>query len=85
MRPKQKRHFRLGRPTVATTIIPPQRAGQAPARDRPEQLWQSDITYLGTVEGWLFLAAHHCREDHGAELVTSTFDQAIARPVKSAG
>ena len=50
----------------------------------------SDFTYLPTAEGWLYLAftldactrkvvAHHTREDMRAELVTTTFTQAIQR------
>ena len=47
---------------------------KVPTPDRPGQIWQSDITYIETAEGWLYLAftldacsrrciAHHCRED----------------------
>jgi hypothetical protein len=60
------------------------------APERPGQLWQSDITYIETQEGWLYLAftvdacsrrciAHHCREDMLAELTRTTFKHAVSR------
>jgi transposase InsO family protein len=91
LRPRQKRRFR---PRTTDSRhdhrIAENWLAKLPAPDRPGQLWQSDITYLETAEGWLFLAftldacsrrcvAHHCREDLAAELVTTPFDQAIAR------
>ena len=61
-----------------------------PAPDRPGQLWQSDITYIETQEGWLYLAftldscsrrciAHVCRQDMLGELTTTTFKHAVTR------
>jgi transposase InsO family protein len=69
---------------------------KVPAPDRPGQLWQSDITYLETAEGWLYLAftldgcsrrivAHHCREDLLVELTTFTLDLAATRQRPAAG
>ena len=60
------------------------------APERPGKVWQSDITYIETQEGWLYLAftldacsrrciAHHCREDMLAELTTTTFKHAVSR------
>ena len=54
-------------------------------------VWQSDFTCIETAEGWLDLVftlggctrrcvAHHCREDLRAELATTTFPFAVARP-----
>jgi putative transposase len=63
---------------------------KVPAPQAPNQIWQSDISYIETKEGWLYFAftidactrkvvAHHCREDLGAELVTTTFQRAVHR------
>jgi transposase InsO family protein len=67
-----------------------------PAPARPGQLWQSDITYLETAEGWWFLAftldgctrecvAHHGHDELTAELVLTTFEQARARETPPPG
>jgi putative transposase len=37
--------------------IAPNRLRQAPAPTGPNQIWVSDITYIATVQGWLYLAA----------------------------
>jgi len=91
LRPKQKRRFRP-RTTDSRHAhkVAENWLARVPAPDRPGQVWQSDITYIETAEGWLFLAftldacsrrcvAHHCREDLAAELVTATLDQALGR------
>lgn len=91
LRPKQKRRFR---PRTTDSCHSHKLAenwlAKMPAPDRPGQIWQSDITYIETLEGWWFLAftldsctrecvAHHGRDDLSAELVLTTFDQALAR------
>ncbi|HWM24183.1 MAG TPA: IS3 family transposase [Chthoniobacterales bacterium] len=54
---RQKRRFR---PQTTQSIHPlaltPNWLAKVPAPERPDQLWQSDITYLHTQEGWLYLA-----------------------------
>jgi putative transposase len=97
LRPRQKRRFR-----VATTDsrhghqIAPNWLAQVPAPERPGQVWQSDITYVETAEGWLYLAftldacsrrcvAHCCREDLGADLTITTFHGAVLRRRPPAG
>ncbi|HUY73150.1 MAG TPA: IS3 family transposase, partial [Candidatus Dormibacteraeota bacterium] len=56
----------------------------------PNRLWVADITYCGSWEGWLYLAAvldcysrkvigWSLREDLGAELVTDAIEMAVAR------
>ncbi len=97
LRPKQKRRFRP-RTTDSQHAhkVAENWLAKLPTPDRPGQVWQSDITYIGTAEGWLFLAftldafsrrcvAHHGREDLAAELVTTTFDQAVAREAPPPG
>ena len=37
--------------------VAPNRLAQAPKATAPNQLWVSDITYIQTQEGWLYLAA----------------------------
>jgi transposase InsO family protein len=97
LRPKQKRRFRpcttdsRHRHKVAENWL-----AKVPTPDRPGQIWQSDITYSETAEGWLYLAftldacsrrcvAHHCREDMLAALTTTTFQRAVQRQQPLAG
>jgi putative transposase len=91
LRPKQKRRFRpqttqsRHHHKVAANWL-----AKVPAPDQVGQVWQSDITYLETAEGWLYLAftldgcsrrcvAHRCRDDMPAELTTTTFQSAVNR------
>lgn len=97
LRPRQKRRFR---PRTTDSRHPHKVAenwlAKVPAPDRPGQIWQSDMTYIETHEGWLYLAftldacsrrcvAHHCREDMHAALTLTTFDQAVQRQRPLAG
>jgi transposase InsO family protein len=36
--------------------LAPNRLNQNFVAQRPDQIWTADITYLGTGEGWLYLA-----------------------------
>jgi putative transposase len=90
LRPRQKRRFRpLTTDSRHAHQVAENWLAKVPAPDRPGQIWQSDITYIPTAEGWLYLAftldaasrrcvAHHCREDLAAELTIATFDRAVA-------
>ena len=97
IRPRQKRRFR---PQTTDSRHPHPIAqnwlAKVPAPDRPGQIWQSDITYIETQEGWLYLAftldacsrrvvAHHCGDDLSAALVTTTFTRALKRQPLPAG
>ena len=97
LRPKQKRRFR---PRTTDSRHGHQIAenwlAKVPTPDQPGQVWQSDITYIETAEGWLYLAftldacsrrciAHHCREDLAAELTMTTFCGAVQRQRPLAG
>jgi len=70
--------------------ISPNRLAALPAVERINQVWVSDITYIPTQEGWMYLAAFMDRKsrkikgwtirDHmRTELVESAFLQAVFR------
>jgi putative transposase len=57
LRARQKRRFHPKTTQSAHALpIADNWLSKAPSPDRPDQLWQSDITYLPTAEGWLYLA-----------------------------
>jgi putative transposase len=97
LRPRQKRRFRPQTTDSRRTKRPaPNWLARVPSADRPGQIWQSDLTYIPTAEGWLYLAftldafsrrcvAHHCREDMAVDLVTTTLRQALARATPPPG
>ena len=90
LRPKQKRRFvprttdsRHGRP------VAPQKLLERAATDAPGQVWVSDITYIPTGEGWLYLAAEmdlfsrrivgwDAREHMERSLVLGALENAVA-------
>jgi transposase InsO family protein len=97
LRAKQKRRFRP-MTTQSSHGLPPAEnwLAKVPAPDRPGQIWQSDITYIETAEGWLYLAftldacsrrclAYHCGDELSAELVLTTFRRALRTAPPVAG
>jgi transposase InsO family protein len=70
--------------------ISPNRLADLPSVDRVNQVWVSDITYIPTLEGWLYLAAFMdlksrtikgwtIRDHMRTELVETAFRQAVYR------
>jgi putative transposase len=57
LRARQKRRF-IPRTTQSDHDQPiaPNWLAKVPAPDRPNQVWQVDITYIPTGEGWIYLA-----------------------------
>ena len=57
LRAKQKRRFRP-KTTDANHLCPiaPNRLAGSPAPSGPDQVWATDITYVPTAEGWLYVA-----------------------------
>ncbi len=67
-----------------------------PSPDRPGRIWQSDITYIPTAEGFLYLAfvldsasrrvcGHACAERIDTDLVGRAFTQAVVHQSPPAG
>lgn len=89
LQPKQKRRFRPVTTESAHGLPPAENwLARVSAPDRPGQIWQSDITYIETAEGWLYFAftldacsrrcvAYHSGDDLSAELVLTTFRRAV--------
>lgn len=89
---RKRRHVPKTTVAAADRPVSPNRLLDRPATSRPDEVWVTDITYLPTAEGWLYLAAEmdlHSRrilgwstgESLAAELVQRALDQALqARP-----
>ena len=91
LRGAQKARFRP-RTTDSRHDLPisPNRLADLPGVDRVNQVWVSDITYIPTLEGWLYLAAFMdlksrkikgwtIRDHMRTELVETAFRQALYR------
>jgi putative transposase len=56
LRGRHKRRFKATTDSKHTLPVAPNRLDQNFATERPDQVWTADITYIGTGEGWLYLA-----------------------------
>jgi transposase InsO family protein len=86
----RKRRF-VPRTTVADENSPvaPNQLLEHPATSRIDEAWVTDITYLPTSEGWLYLAAEmdlHSRRilgwSTGTSLATELVEQALERAIR---
>ncbi len=53
---RSRRRFRVTTDSRHTFPVAPNRLGRDFSTNAPDQVWVSDITYLATDEGWLYLA-----------------------------
>lgn len=53
---KMKRRFKVTTDSDHKLPVAPNLVNQNFVAERPDQLWTSDITYIWTAEGWLYLA-----------------------------
>ena len=92
-----------GQGRTRRTTIPDAKAPPAPdlvernfTAERPNELWLADVTYVPTLEGWLFLGVvmdmysrkivgWSMRDDLKADLVVDALAMAITRRKSSAG
>lgn len=57
LKPKTARPFKVVTTDVNHNLpVAPNRLNQLFEADRPDQIWLSDITFIPTAEGWLYLA-----------------------------
>jgi len=47
------------------------------APEGPDQVWVSDITYIKTWEGWLYLAVVTFHSDRGSQYTSGVFQAAL--------
>jgi len=57
IRPKTVKKFKVTTDSKHTQPVAPNVLNRAFAAQQPNQVWLSDITYIWTAEGWLYLAA----------------------------
>jgi transposase InsO family protein len=56
IRAKTKKRFKITTDSTRTKNASPNLVKQEFHAERPNQLWTSDMTYIWTLEGWLYLA-----------------------------
>jgi len=67
LRCRQKRRFRATTDSRHALPVAANRLGQCFRVQRPNQAWVSDLTYVATDEGWLYLAG--IKDLHGGRIV----------------
>lgn len=56
LRCRQRRRFRVTTDSKHTMPVAPNRLERQFSTDAPNKMWVTDLTYIGTAEGWLYLA-----------------------------
>jgi transposase InsO family protein len=93
---RRKRRFRRTTDSAHAFPVAPNRLGRDFTASAPDRVWLSDLTYLWTAEGWLYLAVvldlfsrrvvGWAMADHlGHELALAALDMAIARQRPASG
>lgn len=94
---QQKKRFRVQTTDSAHTLpVAPNLVAQDFHSERPDEVWTSDITYVATAEGWLYVAAikdlfageivgRSCGERMTTELVVRALAQAVAARAPDSG
>ena len=73
IRCRQKRKFKATTASKHNLPVAPNLVGQNFAATAPNQIWLTDITYIRTGEGWLYLAAH--KDIFNGEIVGYALDK----------
>jgi transposase InsO family protein len=95
IQPKRKRRFKSTTDSKHSLPVSNNELQRAFAVEKPNSVWVSDITYVDTSEGWLYLATFidlysrkvvgwSMNERMTADLVVSAFDMAVKRRGMSA-
>ncbi|WP_341822642.1 transposase [Wolbachia endosymbiont (group A) of Clivina fossor] len=53
---KLRRRFKNKKQQISNRVVAPNTLDQKFTTDQPNKVWVTDITYIKTKEGWLYLA-----------------------------
>jgi transposase InsO family protein len=81
IRCKQKRKFKVTTDSKHTLPVAENSLGQQFEVSRPNSVWVSDITYIPTDEGWLYLAGH--KDLFGGEIVGYAMGERLTKNLVS--
>jgi len=81
LRCKQKRKFRITTDSRHSLPVAENLLGQQFQASEPNQVWVSDITYVPTDEGWLYLAGH--KDLFSGEIVGYAMGEQLTRNLVS--